>query len=696
MVLLCVGGWWRWDCTESLGAALVLAGTPAANLTVPSRLHAYVYHTKIDPDCFTVTMKLSHILALPSALAVLTLAGPSALEAYDEHLTLTPLPQGYLYAGFNFTATASLSSYTAQHYRYFPRSLAQILQFSHTKELHLRFALGRWDEESWGRRPRDGKREGGTGVEIWAWLDGQGGEEAVWERWSTLVNSLSGLFCASLNFVDSTKTTRPILSFSPEGVHSNGVQDLQLLHGTLPHEVVCTENLTPFLKLLPCKGKAGISSLLDGHKVFDANWQTMSIDVRPLCPSSPDQECMLEIQQTVDLVLDIERSMRPRENPIPRPRPVEDVMCDESKSYHSADTCYPRRQEGEKGWSLSRIFGSAVKGSCHLGGADDSELNDITLTVPSERSVNISTTGTSTYGESILPESQARLYRLPESGSFDLQLPAQQLASQESVQQQDSPPLFASRQITGYGQERGGMHALLTNPHPYAQRIVYLESLPWFLRPYMHTLKVSSTSTNAEAAEVKMENMYYTPAIDRQRGTQLELLLSIPAKSTVEITYEFEKAILRYTEYPPDANRGFDVAPAVIRVLPSTSHEGEEAGDYYLRTTSLLLPLPTPDFSMPYNVIILTSTVIALGFGSLFNLLVRRFVLAEEVPVSPLALKVRQVVGWVRERISTMRRSRKDDEIRADGVVGADADGKVDGKLRPNGMGMVDGPGKER
>jgi phosphatidylinositol glycan class T len=43
---------------------------------------------------------------------------------------------------------------------------------------------------------------------------------------------------------------------------------------------------------------------------------------------------------------------------------------------------------------------------------------------------------------------------------------------------------------------------------------------------------------------------------------------------------------------------------------------------------------------MPYNVIILTSTVIALGFGSIFNMLVRKFVLLEEVPASPLKTKV--------------------------------------------------------
>lgn len=130
-------------------------------------------------------------------------------------------------------------------------------------------------------------------------------------RWLTLTNALSGLFCASLNFIDSTRTTRPVMSFQPSGDHPNStLSNLHLLHGTLPREVVCTENLTPFLKLLPCKGRAGISSLLDGHKLFDASWQSMSIDVKPLC--SPGKECQLQITQTIDMVLDIQRSKRPR------------------------------------------------------------------------------------------------------------------------------------------------------------------------------------------------------------------------------------------------------------------------------------------------------------------------------------------------------------------------------------------------
>lgn len=130
-------------------------------------------------------------------------------------------------------------------------------------------------------------------------------------RWTTLTNALSGLFCASLNFIDSTRTIRPVLSFQPTGDHLNStLPRLHLLHGTLPREPVCTENLTPFLKLLPCKGKAGISTLLDGHKLFDASWQSMSIDVRPVCPEG--QQCSLEMEQTVDVVLDIERFKRYR------------------------------------------------------------------------------------------------------------------------------------------------------------------------------------------------------------------------------------------------------------------------------------------------------------------------------------------------------------------------------------------------
>lgn len=216
-----------------------------------------------------------------------------------------------------------------------------------------------------------------------------------------------------------------------------------------------------------------------------------------------------------------------------------------------------------------------------------------------------------------------RCYELAPDGDFELQLPQQDISEKAPLEQ---PLLYAERSFIGYGQERGGVQAILTNPSlTKSVDFVYMESLPWFMKLYLHTLKaklsIGSENGNAKVKpEDVIQEMYYRPALDRKRGTQLEVRILIPANSTVILTYDFEKAILRYTEYPPDANRGFDIAPAVITIGDNVS----------IRTTTLLLPLPTPDFSMPYNVIILTSTVMALGFGSVLNMLVRRFVGADE------------------------------------------------------------------
>ncbi len=119
-------------------------------------------------------MKLSSIIP-PTALA-LSFATTVKAE-YSEHLQLTPLLPDSLLASFSFVANTSLEAFEQQNFRYFPRSLGQILQHANTKELHLRFSTGRWDAESWGARPWDGKREGGTGVELWAWVKAEVDEE---------------------------------------------------------------------------------------------------------------------------------------------------------------------------------------------------------------------------------------------------------------------------------------------------------------------------------------------------------------------------------------------------------------------------------------------------------------------------------------------------------------------------------------
>lgn len=122
-------------------------------------------------------------------------------------------------------------------------------------------------------------------------------------------------------------------------------------------------------------------------------------------------------------------------------------------------------------------------------------------------------------------------------------------------------------------------------------------------------------------ADLVKDTTYIAP-IPHSRPTLYQTTVTVPAGSTVFMTMDVTKAFLRYTEHPPDAQRGWDLPPAVF--VPVGDEEPER-----IYTPILLVDLATPDFSMPYNVIIMSSTLITFIFGSIFNLLTRKFVVAK-------------------------------------------------------------------
>ena len=69
----------------------------------------------------------------------------------------------------------------------------------------------------------------------------------------------------------------------------------------------------------------------------------------------------------------------------------------------------------------------------------------------------------------------------------------------------------------------------------------------------------------------------------------------------------------------------------------------DSSGSFFLRlhTETLLVSLPTPDFSMPYNVICLACTVVAIAFGSLHNLTTREFTATDPSKRKGLVAKVK-------------------------------------------------------
>ena len=84
--------------------------------------------------------------------------------------------------------------------------------------------------------------------------------DSVDRNWAGLVQSLSGQFCSTINSVGKAETTSPEYSFKPFGLWPDEKISAakHLRYATIPRETVCTENLTPWKKLLPCGSSGGV------------------------------------------------------------------------------------------------------------------------------------------------------------------------------------------------------------------------------------------------------------------------------------------------------------------------------------------------------------------------------------------------------------------------------------------------------
>lgn len=144
------------------------------------------------------------------------------------------------------------------------------------------------------------------------------------------------------------------------------------------------------------------------------------------------------------------------------------------------------------------------------------------------------------------------------------------------------------------------------------ERLVgYTEMLPWWLKTW-----VSEITTTPSGL---IRGIDYTPSIPSIRATTLLMTLTLPSNSTTYLSIPYTKQTIKYTEHQPDAERGVEIPSGTLVFL-----DGDQSRPR-IYTAKSLLDLPTPDFSMPYNVIIMTCTVLALFFGSVFNLLGRKW-----------------------------------------------------------------------
>lgn len=199
-----------------------------------------------------------------------------------------------------------------------------------------------------------------------------------------------------------------------------------------------------------------------------------------------------------------------------------------------------------------------------------------------------------------------------------------------------------TRTLTGATQAQGLLRVTLRNLRDHDIELLYVETMPWFVTFYLHTLAltingvrrgmlfnypIDNMVTEFDNQDELMTKMVYTPPEAHGRPTLFEARLILPAYAVLDLSMDVVKGFLRYTEHPPDAQRGWDLPPAVLVPLSVNASLSKATGVQRVYSSTLLIDVATPDFSMPYNVIIMSSTLIALIFGSIFNLFTRSFVI---------------------------------------------------------------------
>lgn len=596
-------------------------------------------------------------------------------DEYHETLHLRPLPTGRVQSLFTFKLSSTQAPFSGapgegNNFQLLSASLLSILEHSDLpmEELSISFNKGRWDYERWGMPSFAdvlGQEQGSSlvanGAEVWARYaapasaivqnnSGKNDREDAarhhptteqTESFHDLLSILSGQFCSTLAAGGSKEAiakpsnlTREFFSPRRSTFPTKSQPDL-VLQLSLPPSP-CTEVLHPFLALLPCKRTAGLASLLGPHHWLSTEWHGIDLNVR--------RSEVGGVEVTVK---------------------VGSVWNGVS-------------QQSKRDFSLSSIFGTSLKSSCPLASTSDvillappGEVVDFVVDPLASETERPGRFGEEDIREGNETEASAMAERLRREGqiSYDvssffslstqdmdvsLRWPEEERFNYTSSSSlKTTETLHVKRSFISSTQLDGILLLTITNDRmDRSRRVVYRDILPWFLSLNIHSAQsdVSAFELPADSPFIRFESdvhgspvrkVSYTEGIPRQRPEVLELELLVPPKAKIAFKVSFDKHTIRYEEHPPDAHRGLDVGAATVWEIEdydegyessSGVHHGHPSSTPYTKvlgtwkTEVALIEVAVPDFSMPYNVVIFTSTILALFTGSAINLLTRRFV----------------------------------------------------------------------
>ncbi|NXS73848.1 PIGT transamidase, partial [Pandion haliaetus] len=216
--------------------------------------------------------------------------------------------------------------------------------------------------------------------------------------------------------------------------------------------------------------QAGLAVLLKAERLFHSSYHSQAVHIRPVCRVSAatslslvqDASCLAvswELRQTLTVVFD---------------------------TFSSG--------QGKKDWSLFKMFSRTLTDACPL--ASQSKVYVDISPKNKEKELLEVTPPPASVHEAVV-QGDKRIYAVYDLLSPSLFNTSRSLNVQLKWKRpQDSselptPMLHAQRYVSGYGLQTGQISTLIYNTHPYrAFPVILLETVPWYLRLYVHTLTI--------------------------------------------------------------------------------------------------------------------------------------------------------------------------------------------------------------
>lgn len=550
-------------------------------------------------------------------------------DALDDALLLRPLPDGLL---LHLNLTVSTSSDDLRHLEFFPRAIAELVLSNRVAEAHVSLTRGRWLHERWGVQPEPAPL-GGT---VAAWLPTAHSQRA----WDGLRQALGASLCASLSesmdmegdgdavASGDAPLQWPWMESTPEAVAP--MASLVRRWAVWGREAVCTENIVAWLQLWPCRDAAGPARLLGGAlrpQLLGGRFTSLRLRLVRECGvierDAPCEMPRLVLRLGLTVLTDADA-----------PTVLAAIGGGPDGAADGGVRACPLATSSRLQLQLPA---QTTVGDVSTAGSDDGNVNDASPDID----VRVAPRPTSwARGGEAAPAWQQLEWPLSPTTPLHLRLQwitaAQQRTARPSVA---TPTLGARRSVGGWELQRAALGLRLVSHAAVPMHVEGVEHLPWRVVPAAHTLalylngtatpvvaplaslRIASPNAGSAAATTLLGATASRPPPPPHR---LEWHLTLPPFTTMLLSLQLERPFIPVDELPSDASRGIDLGSVSLRYQLQRGAEGAEEPTRQFFTEGALLPVPLADQSMPYNVISITSTLLALFGGSMFNLLARR------------------------------------------------------------------------